>query len=377
MNAPGYLWSAYLTVGIETALVLAPARLRARVPALLVITAALNELPFVAFAWVLAVTLLAWVNGDLHAPGAAGVLVLAGVISAGLGLVIRRGIATGPAVATALREGIGADAPVQGLPWRRRARVVVAPLPVRPRGVERIRNVAYAAVGRRTRLDLYRSRSHPRGAPILLHLHGGHFRMGGKSREARPLLHTLADRGWLCASAGYRVRRPGRFPNSLVDAKRAIVWLRAHAAEYGGDPGVIVVAGSSAGAHLAAMAALTPQDARLQPGFESADTSVSAAVCLYGYFGPRESDGPVASSPGAHAHAQAPPFFIIHGDGDSLVPAASARHFARELRARARNPIVYAELPGAEHGFDIFHSLRFEHVIEGIGAFLDRLPALD
>jgi acetyl esterase/lipase len=76
----------------------------------------------------------------------------------------------------------------------------------------------------------------------------------------------------------------------VIDVKKVIAWARAHADEYGADPAFVVVAGSSAGAHLAATAALTANDPTFQPGFEEADTTVAAAVGLYGYYGSVDSD---------------------------------------------------------------------------------------
>jgi acetyl esterase/lipase len=63
------------------------------------------------------------------------------------------------------------------------------------------------------------------------------------------------------------------------------------------------------------------------------------------------------------------PFFIAHGDHDTVVPVDNARRFADTLRGVSTNPVVYAELPGAQHAFDLFHSLRFETVVDGVEAF--------
>ena len=199
--------------------------------------------------------------------------------------------------------------------------------------------------------------------------------MGGKSREARPLLHRLAGHGWVCVSANYRLGAAGRFPNSLIDAKRVISWARTHAAEYGADPSMLIVAGSSAGAHLAAMAALTPNEPTFQPGFEDADTAVSAAVCLYGYYGERGA-GALPSSPEAYLSRDAPPFFIAHGVNDPLISIEHADEFVHRLRARSTRPVVYLRLPGAEHSFDLFHSPRFDAVIDGIERFAIWLRAM-
>ena len=179
---------------------------------------------------------------------------------------------------------------------------------------------------------------------MLIQFHGGHFRTGAKSREALPLLHRLAGEGWVCISANYRLGGAGRFPNSLIDAKAVIAWVRSHAAEYGADPSLIIVAGSSAGAHLASMAALTPNNPTFQPNGEHADTTVAAAVCLYGYYGKREAASGVASSPQAYIKPGAPPFLVAHGDHDTQILIGHADRFVAELRGGSTRPVVYLQL---------------------------------
>ena len=249
------------------------------------------------------------------------------------------------------------------------ARIVFAPFVTRRRDVTRIANIRYGDAGTSNLLDVYRQRSHPSGAPTLVYLHGGAFRRGKKSREARPLLYRLANQGWVCISANYRLSPGATFPDHLVDVKKVIAWVRAQGHEYGADATVIFVAGSSAGGHLASMVALTPNDAVFQPGFESADTSVVAAICLHGYYGGLDTNEPTASSPLAYVSADAPPFFVAHGDKDTIVIVDDARLFVERLRQVSSNPVVYAELPGAQHTFDLFHSLRFEAVVDAIEAF--------
>src|SRR5512132_4357904 len=75
------------------------------------------------------------------------------------------------------------------------------------------------------------------------------------------------------------------------------------------------------------------------------------------------------SSPLAYVRTDAPPFFVAHGDRDTVVIARDARTFVEQLQSTSSNPVVYAELPGAQHGFDFFHSLRFDTVVDGIEAF--------
>ena len=135
---------------------------------------------------------------------------------------------------------------------------------------------------KRHRLDLHRSRS-PNGLmPMLVQIHGGGWRRGSRESQGRPLVHHLAELGWLCASIDYRLSPEATFPDHLEDVKRAIAWLRTNAEEFGGDPKFVAVTGGSAGGHLAALAALTGNESDLQPGFETANTSVQACVPLYG-----------------------------------------------------------------------------------------------
>jgi acetyl esterase/lipase len=74
------------------------------------------------------------------------------------------------------------------------------------------------------------------------------------------------------------------------------------------------------------------------------------------------------SIPFAYVRPDAPPFFVAHGDHVTYVPVEGARHFQATLRQVSSLPVVYAELPGAQHSFDLFHSIRFETLIDGIEA---------
>jgi acetyl esterase/lipase len=144
--------------------------------------------------------------------------------------------------------------------------------------------------------------------------------------------------------------------------------VREHGHEYGADPTQIFLAGSSLGGHLASLAAFTAGDPALQPGFESVDTSVAGVISLYGYYGSVTS-GTAPTSRLPYATTNAPPCFVAHGDQDTLVTVEDARGFVEQLRATSSNPVVYAELPGAQHGFDLFRSRRFDTVVDAIEAF--------
>lgn len=250
-------------------------------------------------------------------------------------------------------------------------RILFAPLPVFHPGVTRTRNLSYGDAARRNRLDLYRRRGGSSGGPVLIHLHGGGFSLapGRKSFYARRLLFRLARQGWVCISATYRLQPAAAFPDELVDVKKVIARARARAGEYGGDPGRIVLAGSSYGARLATLAGFTENDPAFQPGFELADTSVAAVVGLYGYYGGITSRGSLPSSPFDYAGRGCAPLLIVHGGQDTLTPPERARALAERARHASASPVAYAELPGAQHGFDLLASIRFEAVIDGIQAF--------
>jgi acetyl esterase/lipase len=336
-----------------------------------------NELPFLVIYWLLASTGLAFVQGDVDGPGGWFAVGLAAATAAVVPVLVRRALRAREAVDAALATGLGPGWRIdideelaarlrRRLPW---ARILLTPWWVRRRDVERIPNLSYGPAGRRNLLDVYRHRSRPSDGPILVYVHGGAFRSGRKNREARPLLYRLASQGWVCISANYRLSPAARFPDHLVDLKRVIAWARERGPEHGGDPHTMFVAGSSAGGQLATMAALTPGDPRFQQGFEAADTTVTGVISLYGYYGGLGSDRSMASSPANYLRADAPPFFAAHGDQDTLVIVEDVRRFVDELRHASAQPVVYAELPGAQHGFDLFHSVRFDAVVDGVEAF--------
>ena len=228
-----------------------------------------------------------------------------------------------------------------------------------------VADITYGEHGTRNQLDVYHRRDSPVGGPVLVFFHGGGFRRGSKRREGRALLNDLAAQGWVCVSANYRLAPTATYADSLADAKRVIAWTRSHVGEYGGDARTIVASGSSAGAHLATMIGLTAADRSLQPGFQDAHTDVAAIVGFYGYYG--RAGGP-GSSP-LDRLGDAPPFLLIHGDNDSSTLVEDTRELVARLREVSTQPVLYAELPGAQHTFDLFRSLRYSSVIEAVAAF--------
>ncbi len=308
----------------------------------------------------------------------------------------------GGAVDDALQRDLGADdrALLDGLEPADPAvpyRALINPFRMTRPGVVRRRNLSYGDGSRRTRLDVYSRGDNPGGAPVLLQIHGGGWVIGNKDQQGIPLMQEMASRGWVCAAVNYPLSPRAHWPDHLVAVKRAIAWLREHAEELGADPDFIAVTGGSAGGHLTAMTALTGGEAGLQPGFERADTTVQAAVPMYGVYdfaaetgikatrqrvhsalsaivlgrGAAFPEAYLAASPLAHLRADAPPFLVVHGSNDVFIPAAEARIFAERLRGVSEQPVVYAEIPGAQHAFDVFPSVRTVAVIRRAARFLE------
>jgi acetyl esterase/lipase len=380
MHAPvGYLVST-LVLAVLRLLAIAPPRPRHSSSSnrMFLFGYLVNELPFVGLYWLAASTGLALTEGAPRSWLGRVALALAAATAAGLGLAAWQGFQARRVVDAALDAALGprwrdSIDPVLAGRLRRRppfGRILLAPFSVRRRNVERIADIPYGDAGRQNLLDVYRRRTRPSGCPTFVYLHGGGFFSGRKNKEARALLYRLASQGWLCISANYRLSPAARFPDHLVDVKRVIAWVRTAGRECGADPSVLLVAGSSAGGNLAAAAALTPNEPRFQRGFEQIDTSVTAVISLYGYYGHYNSgSSELPSSPASYVQNEAPPFFLANGSSDTTVLVEDARAFAQTLRSTSSNPVVYAELPGGQHVFDLFESLRFASVIDGIEAF--------
>jgi acetyl esterase/lipase len=279
----------------------------------------------------------------------------------------------------------------------RQIEIVMAPRGKRPRYL-RATDTAYGEHGRSNLLDIWARTDLPRDAraPVIVQVPGGAWVTGDKTVQAYPLLTRLAERGWVCVAINYRLSPKARWPAHIVDVKAAIAWTKEHIGEYGGDPSFVAVTGGSAGGHLSALAALTAGVSEFQPGFEDADTSVQAAVPLYGVYDFVDDDelgvpglftflermvftSRLAearalweqASPQYHLRPDAPPFFVIHGRNDVFTHAAQARRFADDLRDRSSQPVVYAELPYAQHAFDLLGSVRTRHVVHAVERFLD------
>jgi acetyl esterase/lipase len=363
-----------------------------------------GELAFQNIVWQMAATGVFIAFGALD--GWAGWLGLALAIAGWVGLVGLgvAGLRTSDVTAAALAEVRSEALPVPTAPtpptWGRWWRITRA-IPMKSRAVEATSNVDYWGDGqRRHRLDIYRSRlAPPQKAPVVVYVHGGAWMIGDKREQGKPMMFELVARGWVCVAINYRLSPKGTWPDHIVDVKKALAWVKEHISEYGGDPAFVAVSGGSAGGHLCALAALSASDPAFQPGFEDADTSVQACVPFYAVmdltsspegsaiFGPglldmlektvmkvKEADHPEvfrAASPTYRVHPGAPPFFVLQGANDTLVPVETARTFVERLRAVSRSPVAYAELPLAQHAFDVLASLRCQATSSAVGDFLE------
>jgi len=324
-----------------------------------------SELPFLALYYIVESSVQGAIQNKANTPMGWTAVALAAAAVLGTGVILARELRAGAVLDRALAEGLG-TATVQRragrLPW---VRILICPVLMRRRDVRRIANIAYGDAGRHNRLDIYQHRSPVPGAPVLVHFHGGGMVIGRKNRESLPLLYHLASQGWVCISANYRLRDAAQFTDHLIDVKKVIAWVRQHGAGYGADPDTLILSGTSSGGQLAALAGFTQNDRRFQPGFADVDTSVSAVVYLGGFYGfPGGAWSPLAADA-----TDAPPFLIIHGKNDSVVPVEYARLFAGKLRRESPSPVVYAELPGAQHAFDRFHTIAFDTIVTAVESF--------
>lgn len=357
--------------------------------------------PWWLFWQVVAVVVLVAAGGLDDWYGWAG-LVLLVAATAGLAALIARNRRTIVEVSEGL-EPLELD-PDETAPAFPRSHVVFPFLTRRRPSTVVVRNLEFARAPLRNgkvvtlRLDVTKPSDAAPGdrRPGLLQVHGGGWVIGDKREQGLPLVNHMAANGWVAINANYRLSPRVAAPEHLIDVKRAIAWWRAHADEHGGDPDFLCITGGSAGGHLTALAALSPNDARYQPDFEDVDTALNGAVPFYGVYDftnrlgtwhrnagrrflepivmqRRLADDPDAFrdySPLDLVRRDAPPLLVIHGSNDTLAPVDDAREFVQRLRELSDAPVLYMEMRGAQHAFDIFPSYRTARVVEGVERFL-------
>lgn len=351
--------------------------------------------PLLALAsWLL--TLLGWLRRDW---------LLAGLGAAGTAVALQHFLA----IATP-RDAIMADA--FGQDWETRLPPEIAarfsarpwrPLVFgEPKGLIR-RNVVYGQNPDATRPLVADLLSPPLGVSpsglAIIYVHGGAWRFGRRNIGKFPYFRQLAGQGHLVMDIDYTLNPQTSVPGMVMDVKRAIIWLKAHAADYDVNPERIVLVGQSAGGHLALLAAYTPNYLGLQPRDVSGDTSVRAVVSYYGppdmvalhndvvarfgtvftepvldrvnellaRFGERGVSHGISGlvggsleeipemyrliSPITYVDADCPPTLLLHGTHDFLVDNSSAKRLHQAL-SLAAVPVVYLPLPGCEHTFE-------------------------
>ncbi len=263
-----------------------------------------------------------------------------------------------------------------------------------------IRDLEFARIGNRSlQLDIYQTASYAEAdQPLVIWIHGGAWRAG--SRDNVPVLEFLKH-GFAIASVDYRLSPEARFPAQLHDLHAAIRFCRDHAAEYGFDADRFVLAGASAGGHLAALTGVTSDvEELLGPSGSSPQTSsrVQAIVSFYGasnlqsilsqstphglsvrvpalqlLLGGQPDERPQQArlaSPVAHVDQEDPPLWLIHGDADPQMPAEQSQELAEVYRKHGL-AVQLEMLPGSVHGGGEFYApKRMQRIAQQVQAAL-------
>ena len=230
-------------------------------------------------------------------------------------------------------------------------------------------------------------------SPVILFIHGGGFVSGSKNSKNKQLI-KFSKRGYVVASAMYRLSPKYKFPSQIEDIKLAIRFLKANAVPYDLDPTKIIVVGSSAGSYLAVMAGVTGNsDAFLDHGlFSSHDSSVRAVIAqsppVADFTLPKYRESLtvqrltdnskadlektlVKMSPATYLDSNDPPFFISHGSDDSIVPVAMSREFIEELK-RINHDYIYYEIQGGTHSLTESKPQQAKMVFSELVKFIEK-----
>ena len=263
-----------------------------------------------------------------------------------------------------------------------------------PEGAIAYRDLAYVPNGHeRQKLDLYLPKDGT-NLPLIINIHGGAFKMGSKEQGV-PMEYLT--QGYAVASINYRLSQHAKFPAQIEDCKASVRWLRAHANEYRLDPNHFAAWGASAGGHLAAMLGTTGDTREFDIGANLDQPSRVQAVV--DYFGPTDflqmdahrlpngmvhdsanspeseliggaiqenKDKAARANPITYVTLGDPPFLIVHGDQDPLVPHHQSELLEAALK-KAGVPVTFYPVKGAGHG-----GLRDPKVPEMTGEFLAR-----
>jgi acetyl esterase/lipase len=252
-------------------------------------------------------------------------------------------------------------------------------------GVTSLADVTYSTLPgfRPMVVDIYMPAKKGGAKPLILYIHGGgwqagHTRHSGALANFPAVLAQLASEGFVVASLEYRLSGEAPFPAQLQDTRAAIRFLKANASQYGIDPARTGVWGGSAGGHLAALTALSCGDTAVDPApAPKGSECVQAAATWYGVFdfapmlahaagnialNPAETSllrctpktcseqAVKAVSPVGYIDAKDPPFLLIHGDKDAVVPVSQSIEAEAKMRAAGMSvDAIY--IAGVDHSF--------------------------
>lgn len=227
-------------------------------------------------------------------------------------------------------------------------------------------------------LDLFIPKTNATSAPLVIQIHGGGWRWGNKDNQiAERYAPQLVSRGIAVATVGYRLADEATYPAQNEDIECAIQYLRKNSTRLGIDSERIALLGDSAGGQLAAITALT----------SPSKYAIKGVVMLYGvtdiwqqitrfndinavyYLGARDKELAKQASPINADTANAPPFLIIHGTADTVVPADASEAFANKLKLNG-SEATYLPIKGAGHAFIGGYDFREAYVFDTIIEFL-------
>jgi acetyl esterase/lipase len=251
--------------------------------------------------------------------------------------------------------------------------------PAQPPGVKVMRDLEYANVdGRKLLLDLYLPEKATEPLPVIIGIHGGGWAAGSKEGAQGV---RQAGRGYAVACIGYRLSGEAIFPAQIEDCKAAVRWLRAHARDYGLDPDHFGATGHSAGGHLSSLLGTTGSIREFDKGDHLEQSSRVRAVCalsgptdllqmdahalakaplkhdapnspesrLIGGAIQENKDKAARANPIVYVSKDCPPFLLIHGDQDPLVPPHQAELLADALKSAGIEVKLHL-VAGAGHG---------------------------
>ena len=247
-------------------------------------------------------------------------------------------------------------------------------------------------------LDIYLPETRIEPSPLLIYIHGGGWREF--SKEICPG-EIVAQRGWAIACINYRYSTEAIFPAQIHDAKGAVRWLRANAEQYNLDPERFGAWGASAGGHLSALLGTSEGVAALEGDWGNLDYS-SSVQAVSNWYGPTDFTevtptftepispevlkeyrgkpwylytvvttqllgGAVtqkpeltqAANPITHIDPQDPPFMVLHGDLDKIVPVSQSEILVTALESQGV-PVTFIRKPEMTHSYEGENGERFD-----------------